>query len=50
MVSLGREPIHLLTAAIGRFMATLDWAQRGCLAAEIAAKLLASGRWLGDSF
>lgn len=39
----------LLAAAIGRFMAALDWAQRGCLASEIAAKLLASGRSLGDS-
>jgi ubiquinone/menaquinone biosynthesis C-methylase UbiE len=30
----------LLAAAIGRFMAVLDWAQRGGLTADVAAKLL----------
>ena len=30
----------LLAAAIGRFMAALDWAQRGGLTADVAAKLL----------
>ena len=30
----------MLAAAIGRFMAVLDWAQRGGLTAEVAAKLL----------
>ena len=30
----------LLAAAIGRFMAVLDWAQSGCLTADFAAKLV----------
>ena len=30
----------LLAAAIGRFMAVLDWAQRGGLTADVAAKLV----------